>query len=193
MVEKASQKFEYPKNTYPRPKYCTRANIRAFVQSRPTFAKNICGEFTQLRIRDCEKGRGKKMAWFLYRRFCIHTGGARVPCWSPAAERIACGKAHQAPRIAKKNTACAWRHTAAAPGFPRSRTRIVSRNTSVNASSKGRGNLNWHFRISCSVRVLVQRKATEFIGCKTTRRACQAIWWRTRRVIESLIVRGEAA
>jgi len=58
------------------------------------------------------------------------------------AENVACGKAHQAPRIAKKNTACAWQRPAAAPGCPRSRTKIASRNISVNATNKDRGNLN---------------------------------------------------
>lgn len=59
MVENASQKFEYPKNIYPRPKSCTPADIRAFIQSRLT-----CGEFTQLRIRYRMKGRGKKWPGF---------------------------------------------------------------------------------------------------------------------------------
>lgn len=82
------------------------------------------------------------MAWFLYRRLCIHIGGAREPYWNQVAESVACGRAHQAPRTAKKNTACAWRRPAAAPGFPRYRTKIASRSTSVTASSKDRGNLN---------------------------------------------------
>lgn len=105
-------------------------------------------EFTWLRIRNREKNRVKKMAWFLYDRFCIHTGGVRVPCSSPAAGSVVCGRAHQAHKIAKKNMVFAWwRPVAPVPGFPRSRIKIASRNISAYASSKGHGSHNWHFRI----------------------------------------------